>query len=208
MAKALVLKAKSGIFDVAELRTELLRKSIHLTVGLVPILASISLNGTMALLAVGTLFYLFTEKVRLDGSSIPFISDITLLASRSRDKGNVVLGPITLGVGAMACLLLYPQPAATIGLYALAFGDGFSSLIGKFFGTIKLPYTGGKTLEGTLAGVIAVVIAVFAKTGNPGMSISIALFAGVLELLPLKDFDNILIPVGTGYFAYLLYYTA
>jgi dolichol kinase len=37
----------------------------------------------------------------------------------------------------MLSLLLYPDPAASIAIYALAFGDGLASLVGKLVGRIR-----------------------------------------------------------------------
>jgi len=205
MEKVTIVKRSIPQRSIGELRTELLRKSIHLTVGMVPLFAQLNLSLTMTVLMLGTLFYTFAEKNRIEGRALPVIGRLTEMAARKRDVGGVVMGPITLGIGSMLCLLLYPEPAAAIGIYALAFGDGLSSLVGKFLGTVQIPYTGGKTLEGTSAGILAVAIAVYARTQDIYISFTIALFAGFLEILPLKDLDNIVIPVGTGLFAYLLY---
>ncbi|WP_028972682.1 diacylglycerol/polyprenol kinase family protein [Spirochaeta cellobiosiphila] len=190
--------------DRSELRTELVRKSIHMTIALVPLFAKINLNLTMVLLALGTIFYSVSEMLRTNGINIPVLSKVTVMAARKRDSGKMVLGPITLGLGTMLCLLLYPEPSASIGIYALAFGDGISSLVGKYFGIIKIPFTGGKTFEGTLAGIIAVLIAVFFITNDVSLSIAIALFCGFVEIFPLRDFDNIAIPVLTGLFSLII----
>jgi phytol kinase len=96
----------------AELQTELLRKSIHFFIAMVPPLATLSLPVTMALLGAGILVYSTAEALRLQGRTVPFISGITRMASRDRDRGRFVLGPVTLGLGAMLALMLYPEPAA------------------------------------------------------------------------------------------------
>ena len=105
----------------------------------------------MALLAFGTVFYVFAEKARLAGRTILIISDLTIIASRERDRGRFVLGPVTLGVGALLALLLYPSTAAALAIYALAFGDGLASLAGKLLPSPRIPLTRGKTLAGSLA---------------------------------------------------------
>jgi dolichol kinase len=188
-----------------ELRIEVLRKGIHLLIGFVPALASLNLGLTMGLLASGVLIYAVCETLRLRGFEVPFVSRVTAQAARRRDGGKFVLGPVTLGIGALFSLLLYPNPAASIAVYALAFGDGLSSLVGKAFGTVKLPLTRGKSLEGSFTCFVAVFFSSLAITGDAPRSLAVALAATVVEAAPTKDFDNIMLPVLTGAVAVLLF---
>ena len=181
-----------------EIRSELLRKGIHLMVGAAPLLASLSLTLTQGLLVAGLLVYTLAESVRLQGRTLPVITRLTRAASRGRDRNSPVLGPITLGLGALLCLLLYPEPAASVGIYALAFGDGLSSVVGKLFGRIRLPLTGGKTLEGSLAAFAAIFWAAWWAGHNPVIALGVASFGTFLEALPLEDLDNLVIPLGTA----------
>lgn len=188
-----------------EIRTELLRKGIHLLIAFVPGIASINLGLAMGLLSGGVLFYAASERLRVQGYYVPIISKVTALAARRRDVNRFVLGPVTLGLGALLSLLLYPNPAASIAIYALAFGDGLSSLVGKSFGSIRLPFTGGKSLEGSLTCLIAIFIASIALTGDAKRSLIIAIVGMVIEAAPSKDFDNIILPVGVGAVATFLF---
>lgn len=181
-----------------EIQTELLRKAIHLMVGATPLLASISLPMTEGLLVAGLLIYTFSESLRLQGRELPFITRLTRMASRTRDRNRAVLGPITLGLGALLCLMLYPEPAAAVGIYALAFGDGLSSLVGKLFGRIRMPFTGGKTVEGSLAAFVAIFWAAWVASGNLSIAFTVAAVGTFLEALPLEDLDNLVIPLGTA----------
>jgi len=177
---------------------EIVRKALHLLIAFVPLLAGVDLSATMMLLAGGTLFYVFAERLRIEGRSVLVISDLTVIASRERDRGRFVLGPVTLGVGAMLSLMLYPSTAAAIAIYALAFGDGFASLAGKLFRSPSIPFTRNKTLAGTTACFIAVLLGTWKLTGRLSVAISIAVAATMLELIPIRDFDNLILPVGTG----------
>jgi dolichol kinase len=153
----------------------------------------------MMILAAGVLLYTSAEYYRLEGRSIAVITAVTVVASRSRDRGKFVVGPVTLGIGAMMALLLYPANAAFLAIYALAFGDGLASLVGRAFGTINmLP---GASLEGSLACFVAVFTASYAVTGNMLHAIALGVFATLLEALPTDDLDNILLPVGVGLLA-------
>ena len=180
---------------------EIVRKALHLLIAFVPLLAGVDLRVTMMLLAGGTLFYVFAERLRIEGRPVLVISDLTIIASRERDRGRFVLGPVTLGVGAMLSLLLYPSTAAAIAIYALAFGDGFASLAGKLFRSPSIPFTRNKTLAGTAACFIAVLLGTWKLTGRLSTAFAIAVAATMLELIPIRDFDNLILPVGTGFVA-------
>ncbi|GAB4369377.1 MAG: phosphatidate cytidylyltransferase [Spirochaetales bacterium] len=187
-----------------ELKTELIRKSIHILIALVPLIASLlGATFTLALLAGGVLFYSYAEYQRTQGRSIPLITRITYAAARRTDKEGIILGPITLGIGAMVSLLLYPAPASIIAIYALAFGDSISSIAGKLFGRSTFPFLKGKTLEGSFACFILVFFLTYRLIGTPISSLVIAGIATALEAIPVKDLDNIILPMGSGFAASL-----
>ena len=202
-----MIRSLSGYFTsnpVKGLEKEFVRKSIHLLIASIPLLASINFSVTIGLLTAGTLIYSYSETLRCSGSPVFLISNITMIAARERDRNKFVLGPVTLGLGALLTLLLYPNPAATIGIYALAFGDGLSSIFGKLFGKHSIPHFGGKTYVGSLSCFIAVFVATYSVCGNPVKSLVIAFAATAIEAIPVKDFDNLLIPVGTAAMAQLI----
>jgi dolichol kinase len=184
-----------------ELKTEVVRKSIHFLIALSPSMAMVNRPVTMMILMIGTLGYTYLETLRLSGVEIPLISSLTNMASRSRDRGHFVLGPVTLGIGALLALLLYPSPAASIAIYALAFGDGFASLIGKLFGRIRPAFLGGKSIEGSLTCFMAVLFTSYQVSYNYRTALITAITATMIEVLPLKDYDNLAIPIVVGFVA-------
>ena len=190
--------------SVGELQKEFIRKSIHLLIASVPLMALINFNITIGLLSAGTIIYGYAEKLRCSGSPVFLISNITVIAARDRDRNRFVLGPVTLGLGALLTLLLYPHPAATIGIYALAFGDALANILGKIYGKRTIPMSGGKTIVGSLACFTGVFITSFFVCGHIGKSLIIAFVATFIEVLPLKDFDNLFIPLGTAALAQLI----
>jgi dolichol kinase len=189
---------------LGEFRTEILRKSIHFLIGLCPLLAGLNYPMTVALLLAGTLGYIKMESLRLRGFSVALVSSLTGLASRPRDRGRFVLGPVTLGLGALLALLMYPSPAASIGIYALAFGDGFASLIGKLFGRLRPAFLRGKSLEGCAACFFAVLIAAHQVSHDYRIALASALSAMVTEALPLENYDNLALPLAVGLVVSLL----
>jgi len=184
--------------DINELKTEIVRKSIHFLIALSPLMAAVNRPLTVLFLMTGTLGYTLMEYLRLSGVKVPVISSITSMASRSRDMGRFVMGPVTLGFGALLALLLYPSPVASIAIYALAFGDGFASLVGKCFGKWRPAILCGKSVEGSLACFTAVFISAFAVSRSINIAFIAAFTATVVEALPLEDFDNMAIPVTVG----------
>ncbi|MFO8064957.1 MAG: phosphatidate cytidylyltransferase [Spirochaetota bacterium] len=184
------------------IRTELVRKSLHVLIAFVPSLSLLfGPTVTLFLLSAGTMFYTAAESLRIGGTNVLVVSRVTVLASRRGGADGFEIGPVTLGIGAMLSLFLYPDPAAAIAIYALAFGDGLAGLGGKLLGTTSMPQLGGKTLEGSTMCYVAVFLASFAVTQDPGMAVVIAAAATLLEALPVRDLDNILLPVGTGLIA-------
>lgn len=191
----------------SELKAEIIRKTIHFLIALAPVMASVNKAATVTILMIGTLGYTLMEYLRLSGVKIPVISSITGMASRPRDMGRFVMGPVTLGIGALLALLLYPSNAAAIAIYALAFGDGIASLAGKFLGKWRPAFLCGKSVEGSLACFTVVLISAYAVSGSMFIAFVAAFTATVVEALPLEDYDNIVIPVTVGLavnFAYLM----
>jgi phytol kinase len=182
----------------AEARTEVVRKAIHFSIALSPGMAAINYPLTVLALMAGVLGYTFMETLRLSGVKIPVVSTLTAMASRPRDIGVFVLGPVTLGLGALLSLLLFPSPAACIGIYALAFGDGFAGLIGKLFGRISPAFLFGKSVEGSAACFAAIFISAFLVSHNYAVSAAAAIVGTAVEALPLEDYDNITLPLIVG----------
>lgn len=156
---------------------EVFRKSIHLCSAFVPTLLTFAYKPVLALLFAALIFYSFTEFVRLKGINVPVVSRITSIAARKRDENKFVLGPVTLVVGIIAAALLWKPAAARIGIYALAFGDGLASLVGKLIGRIHIPFTKGKTAAGSLACFYAVFISSFCVGKNALVSLILAFVA-------------------------------
>ncbi|MCH5291045.1 MAG: phosphatidate cytidylyltransferase [Treponema sp.] len=177
---------------------ELFRKSIHLCSAFVPFFLHLAKWPVLAILAVMVVLYSITEYIRLHGKTVPFVSAITAAAARKRDENRFVLGPVTLSFGIILCALLWQPLPAAIGIYALAFGDGLASLCGKLFGKITIPCTQGKTVAGSLSCFAAIFVSAFCTCRSALVSLAVASVGMFIEVLPLKDFDNVIIPVVIG----------
>ena len=177
---------------------ELFRKSIHICSSFVPFFLQLAYWPVIGLLIAAVILYTISEILRSHNIEIPLISKITEIAARKRDENHFVLGPVTLVCGILIAALLLPLDYARVGIFALAFGDGLASLMGKLFGKITIPGAHGKTVAGSLTCFFAVFISTFCCCGCCFTSLLIALAALFIEVLPLADFDNMIIPPAIG----------
>ena len=180
---------------------EVFRKTIHLSSALTVVFAERWYTPTVIGIIGISILYCISEFLRMHGHELYLITNITRYASRKRDKGRFVLGPLTLAGGVLAALLLFPIHTAKIAIFALAFGDGLASLVGKRFGKIRLAFFKDKTVAGSLTCFAAVFLSTFAVSGNFWKSLVLGIAGAGIEMLPLKDYDNLLIPIAIGFFA-------
>ena len=194
---AAVLNSEAAL-TIVEAKPELLRKSIHFLIAFSPALAAVNHSFTILFLMAGILGYSVMEFLRLYGIKVPVVSVITQMASRTRDTKGFVLGPITLALGAILALTYFSPLAASIGIYALAFGDGFASLVGKLYGTCRPALLFGKSVEGSIACFTATFTVAYLVSRSLPVSFAAAFAATATEALPLGDYDNIALPLVVG----------
>lgn len=183
---------------------EFVRKSIHIASSFTVLLAHYFYELTLGLIICGILFYTLCEILRLNGKRVPIISSITQIASRKADEGKFVLGPLTLGFGLLLSLLLFQTPVSSLAIFALTFGDGFAGLIGRLYGQMQFKPLQRKTFVGSFACFFSVFLAsIFILKSFP-LAVILAFIATIVEALPLKNLDNIAIPLVVGFSAVLL----
>jgi phytol kinase len=202
-----VFCARAGITFKQQLNSlwkELFRKSIHLCTAFVPLLLHFWKYPVLILLGVALVLYSVSEILRMKGFTVPVISEVTAVAARKRDENRFVLGPVTLVAGIIICAFCWNEQAAAVGIYALAFGDGLASLGGKMIGRICIFGTNGKTVAGSLTCFTAIFCSTWIVTKHTGIALILALAGMMIEVMPLKDFDNLLIPVLLGGIAQFL----
>jgi dolichol kinase len=185
-------------FSLKELKAEFARKGLHILIAAVPSLAAVSLSNTALLLMGGILFYTWAESMRFLGIPMPVISSVTEAVLRKREQGRFALGPATLGLGALLSLLLFPPSVAAAAIYALAFGDSAAGIIGRFLGRFRPAFLAGKSLEGSLACFAAAFFAGFLVFREWKIALAVGLGSMLADALPIKDFDNLLLPLAAG----------
>jgi phytol kinase len=187
-----------------ELIKELFRKAIHMLTVFIPFLLRIAYYPVILLLTLVLIVYVLSEILRLHKKEFPIISHITSAAARQRDGHGFVLGPVMLALGVILTALIFDPVSAQIGITALALGDGLASLVGKLCGKICIPFTKGKTLMGSLSCFIAIFLSTLCITRSLAPSLIIAFSGTLIELIPIKDVDNILIPLSLALLAHFI----
>lgn len=180
------------------LSKEFFRKTIHVCTAFVPLFLHFAKIPVICLIFVLGVFYVISEMLRMRGINIPLVSDVTATAARKRDENKFVLGPVTLVIGIITSALLWEEIPAAVGILSLAFGDGLASLAGKTFGKIKIPLAQGKTAAGSLTCFFAIFCSSWFVSKNAFVSLTVACLGTFIEVIPLKDYDNLLIPIILG----------
>lgn len=116
-------------------------------------------------------------------------------------SGNITGATWALFVSVIT-IFLFPKPIAVLSLFYLFVGDSVAALVGRRFGSIKIF---GKTLEGTLAGIIVcLLISLPFSEFSLGVKIIGSVAAMLIELIPWPIDDNFIIPLGSGTILFLL----
>jgi phytol kinase len=188
---------------------EILRKCYHISAGLMAFGIPFLSWQVMAFLLFGAFMINWRVLPRLGGRS--------MWRGAEHKKGyslGLTLYPLAISI---LCVVFRSDQWRTAAVWGvLAFGDGFSSLVGMTLGGPKLPWNGRKSWTGLLAFVLfgtlgAALLVSWAglftlRVSLPvlGTALLLALACSVVESLPWKLDDNVSIPaVGALIVAFL-----
>ncbi len=194
----------------------LARKAWHMIMGLVIVFCY--LNGTSqgsAILILGSVlgFDLILETTRLRSSTInQKILKYWGPIMRSHEINRMSTVPHYLSSVILA-IAIFPKPVAVLGILYLACGDPIASLFGILFGHLGPRFKSGKTLIGTMAGILvcSFISFIYLKTLSisAGAILTISLVGGLAggmaELLPFEIDDNFSIPIVSGFVLWLAF---
>ena len=180
------------------MKSELVRKGIHILIALAPWLAAQNFSHTVLFLMGGVFFFFCVESLRFVGFSPPFVSSVTASVLREKEKGHFALGPITLGLGALLSLILFPPWAAAAAIYTLAFGDCAATIAGRFFGRIRPAFLKGKSIEGPLACFAVTTMVCFFVFRDWRIAIVTGIVSMLVEAFSIRDLDNLFLPLAAG----------
>lgn len=200
----------------------LARKAWHLCMGLFMVglyMAGLTRSQGVLVLGFFLAFNLVVETVRLRVPSfnegvMRFMGPLMRSCEVDRYSGTpYYISSALIAVG------IFPKPIAALAIAFLAVGDPIASLYGILYGDRSLRFSNGKSLIGTLAGMLACggVAFVFLHFMNQTqflelkvdhlaiLSIIGGIAGGGAELLPMEVDDNFAIPVISGFVLWLTF---
>lgn len=135
--------------------------------------------------------------------------------TRTGNRKELLLGPFLYGLTFIftTCYFWMGSLTGIIGSLILSVGDGFSGLIGEKYSKnseYRLPYNKLKTWQGTISFFISSVIFCILFVHFFGFNVTLYVYAKIIltsfisalvESLPLKEWDNIIV-----YIVALLFY--
>jgi len=182
-------------------KKELLRKLLHLPGLLFLYIASYSPQASAALLGFLIVLYLLSWLLaRKKGRGLPFFDFFTRSFERN---GSLDWGPVFLALGLGLSLLFFDLRFATFGFLQICLADGAAALAGSSLGKASIFYSPQKTYVGSLAFFITAFLAQLPFC-SLGASLLLAAVGTLLESLPLRTWDNLIVPLGVTFFAQVL----
>jgi dolichol kinase len=193
----------------------LVRKFFHLFSGvLVVYLYSFCFSKMTIVMCLGSMLglNLLVEGLRLRSPTfnrkvLPLVAPIM----RAHEKHQWSTIPHYLAASIIS-ILLFPKAVAILSILYLACGDPMASLFGILYGKFGPALKGGKSLIGTIAGVVTctIITLVFLGRSVSGfqwilVSLVGGLAGGLVELLPFEMDDNFTIPVVSGFVLWLAF---
>ncbi len=181
-----------------------LRKVIHISGILIPVLARDDIFGksqTIAIILFGFVVYLIIEALK------PKIStDILSMVYREHELKGFSVEPLSYIISILSLLslsFLIDEMICYAAIAILAAGDGFAGVIGRRYGKHKLSFNKNKSWEGSISGFAAASLAGFYFAGP------IALIGSAFGMLAdaVNKQDNIAVPYAAVISMFLVRYT-
>jgi phytol kinase len=184
-------------------KRELFRKGIHALGSLFPFVARFHTPLSISILSGAVLLYGISEIFRYMGMSFSPIALITRKAQRMDERRGIIIGPIFLGLGILLTICVFDYSAYLPAVLIVSVSDCLSAIIGILFGKVYIFRSHKRTIEGSFAFFAASSIILF-LTVDPALAIPAAVIATILELIPVYNLDNLLVPFGTALFLHLM----
>ena len=142
--------------------------------------------------------------------------------TRTGDPREILRGPLYYGLVFVVCTVVFwrHSPVGILALMLLCGGDGFADIVGRRWGTVKLPFSPNKSWAGSAGMFVGSFVfgfgylAFFNLLGdfNPALPLAstaakvalIALAATAVEALPLGEVDNLTLTTAAVILGFLL----
>ncbi len=204
------------------IESHLSRKIIHIGTGPLFVLCWLLFNETPINKYLAALVPLaFTVQFLLIGIGVIKDEASVNAMSRSGDRREILRGPLYYGIIFVILTISYwkSTPIGIIALMLMCGGDGLADILGRKWGTIRIPWNKGKSLAGSagmlLGGwafsvMIMWIFTAFEVFTSPILIYLlpitiIAVIGTLVESLPFKDIDNITITLSAVILGYFLF---
>uniref|UniRef100_A0A0A9GNL7 phytol kinase n=1 Tax=Arundo donax TaxID=35708 RepID=A0A0A9GNL7_ARUDO len=167
----------------------------------------------------------FLNSVRLLTYGLRLYTDEALVKSVTREgkPEELLRGPLYYVLVLLFSVLIFwrESPIGIVSLSMMSGGDGFADIVGRRYGSLKLPFNEKKSWVGSISMFIsgfllsAIMLFYFSTLGYIHISweevlgklVLVALAATVVECIPVTDVvdDNICVPLATMLVAFLLF---
>lgn len=201
--------------------SDLSRKIIHMGTGPIFVLCWLMFRDTPTAPYLAAIVPLaITLQFILVGTGVMKDEAAVRAMSRTGDRREILRGPLFYGIVFVLLTILYWQrsPIGIVALMLMCGGDGLADILGRRYGSGKLPWNHQKSWVGSLAMLLGgfifatgiVMVFVFAGifphpyTGYLIPLLLIALGGSLIESLPLKDIDNLTITLAAIILGHLL----
>ncbi|RMH62026.1 MAG: hypothetical protein D6677_10850 [Calditrichaeota bacterium] len=174
------------------------RKVIHLSTAVFPAWYGCCATRAeiMRVLLACTLLLLLGEVLRL---YVPYFKNLYLrvLAPllRPSEKEQPVNGATYLFGGLLLAVVFFSREIALAAMWIVIVSDTAASLTGQHWGRHKL---GRKSVEGSVAFALSASVILMLLNRPAGLALGAGTLLSILELMPNRLNDNVLIPMGTG----------
>lgn len=187
---------------------EIYRQALHILLGILLVIGVELrlLNWWIVLLAA--VFFASCSLAHHLGFRIPIISHLYVGLGRKDELRHLpARGMIFYLIGSGLALLFFSKPVALAAVLILAFGDAFSTVVGKY-GDWRHVHNMKKTVEGTIAGSLLATLAASLYVGIiPAFIVSVAsLLVETMDLRIGRFYldDNLYLPLLAGALLLLL----
>lgn len=197
------------------------RKIIHIGTGPIFVLCWFLFDSTDSARFLAALVPLgITVQFGLVGTGIMKDQAAVDAMSRSGDPKEILKGPLYYGIVFVVLTIIfwYETPVGIIALMMMCGGDGLADVIGKKYGRAKLPWSKRKSFAGSFAvfagglALTVLILSIYVYAGKfqgpttiyfPAILV-IAFVGTLVESIPIRDIDNITLPLITVILGLLL----
>lgn len=200
IAEAIVFRQRRA----TDRKDETARKSLHIASNLFAcfMIWVLGIERTSCIVLTATCIGILLMHLALAGTKIPGMEE--WIRNVGREGETPGEGALYNALGILfAISLLRDHPMAAISvILILALGDGLATFAGTRYGRHRLPWNRSKSLEGTAGFALG---ASFSWLAMPVPETAmIVILAAIIESLPLRVNDNIVLPAAVSLLYYLV----